>query len=247
MSVPNFLSKTNNSDCPVTFLSKGSVDGSVPSFLSKGSKVASQLVIEADLVMAQMLWYKPADLDLHLFYRQNGSNVHCYYGSKSTNLAVLNEDSGVSGAAEYDFNPYTNRKEQCYSEMLFASTPAEFEMWVKYFSVKDRSCPSFASIAPMARIAFLKKVSDGKQGLFGTSAAKYRTVEFVDVVFDQNDKDLQDPSKKWFSCFNIKTQNPGQTNQSYLVTATGNLTSNEPSPNLANTPGTDRAKFPSFG
>lgn len=246
MPVPNFLSKTGaNADCPVTFLAKTSTSGDIPDFLAK-EKVAESLEIQADLIMAQLVWYQNADLDLHSFYKQAGREVHCYHANKPTNLAWLNEDSGRDGVVEYDYNPYSGKKEQCYSEMLYISNPLEFEMWVQFYALKVRGIDNFNAISPMARVAFLKKTSEEKDGFFGKKPASYRTSQFVDVVFDKSNKALSDSSMKWFSCFNIQTKNAGLPNQTYLIKATGTLQWSQPRLDLLDTPGNARTAFPGF-
>jgi hypothetical protein len=232
MSTPSFLNKDNNASVPVSFLAK---ETSTPTFLGKQVEAKSLIRVKADFALAQLVWFHPADLDLRSVYKDGSSVQEAYYGQKQTKYATLNEDSGVSGQLEYDINPYTNQKENCFSELLYMGNAQEQHLMVNFYSAKQRGYDNFASLEPLARLVLLEEVSPAKEGGFlgmGGSAAVLKPVHYIDVIFDSGDNAATSSSNKWLDCFKIINDNDGF----YSVEYVGEYSSSKANPNLASTP-----------
>jgi hypothetical protein len=232
MTTPSFLNKDNNASVHVSFLAK---ETSTPTFLGKQVEAKPVIRVRADFALAQLVWFHPADLDLRTCYKDGNSVQETYYGTKQTKYATLNEDSGVSGQLEYDINPYTNQKENCFSELLYMGNAQEQHLMVNFYSAKQKGYDNFASLEPLARLVLLEETSPAKEGGFmgiGGTAAVLKPVHYIDVIFDRSSVVASSSSSKWLDCFKIINDNDGFYSVEYI----GEYSSNKPSPNLASTP-----------
>lgn len=243
MTVPSFLNKDNNASVPVSFLAK---ETSTPTFLGKQVEAKSVIRVRADFALAQLVWFHPADLDLRTSFKDGASIQETFYGTKQTKYATLNEDSGVSGQLEYDINPYTNKKENCFSELLYMGNAQEQYLMVNFYSAKQNGYDNFASLEPLARLVLLEQVSPAKAGGFlglGSTAAVLKPVHYIDVIFDRNDKAAASSSSKWLNCFKIINDDDGY----YSVEYVGKYSTAKPTLELMSTPRERTAKkLPSF-
>jgi hypothetical protein len=243
MTTPSFLNKDNNASVPVSFLAK---ESSTPTFLGKQVEAKPVIRVKADFALAQLVWFHPADLDLRTCYKDGNSVQETYYGTKQTKYATLNEDSGVSGQLEYDINPYTNARENCFSELLYMGNAQEQHLMVNFYSAKQRGYDNFASLEPLARLVLLEEVSPAKSGGFlglGGTNAVLKPVHYIDVIFSQNEKAASSSSTKWLDCFKIINDDDGF----YSVEYVGEYLTSKPNPNLMSTPRERTAKrLPSF-
>jgi hypothetical protein len=221
MATPSFLNKSNNVSIPVSFLAK---ESSAPKFLGKEVESKSSITIQADFALAQLVWFAPADLDLRSVCK-NGTQVEetyygtdTEYGERHSKYAFLNEDSGVRGTRENDINPYTGKRENCYSEMLYMGNAEEQRMLVHFFQIKDQNYRTFASLNRMARLVLLKQEAPGKKSgffRFGSTEPKLVPVHYIDVIFE-SDSSANYELNKWLECFKIFNKDDGYITVEYV-------------------------------
>jgi hypothetical protein len=241
MATPSFLDKSNNSSVPVSFLAK---ESSAPKFLGKEVNASNRIRIKADFALAQLVWFKPADLDLRAVCKEGNSFIETFFNEQETKFAKLNEDSGVSGRLEYDINPYTGNKENCFSELLYMGNAQEQYLLLNFFELKDRNFVTFASLDPMARLVMLEEVSPATSGGFlgfGAKPAVMKPVHYIDVIFSKTDS--QNDVKSWLNCFKLVNNDDGF----YTVEYVGGYTKQKPQLDPESTPRNRIAKIlPSF-